>query len=172
MRASVIIASRLACGSAAAQTPEAPEDLRGRVRACAAVRDTAARLACYDQLGAEVEQTPANAWSITLDHEDVQTIQREAFGLNLPNLSQLIPSLRGETDDVDRVEMQVARIINHGDGHFTFVMENGQRWRQTEPERVINVRVGDTVTIRRGALTSYILNSSRGGRAHRVRREN
>lgn len=172
MRALVIAISLLACTSAAAQTASAPEDLRGRVRACVGVQDAAARLTCYDQLGAEVEQTSADAWSITLDREDVQTLQREAFGLNLPNLSQLFPGLRGESDDVDSVDMQVTRVIDHRDGHFSFVMENGQRWTQTEPQRASNVRVGDTVSIRRGAMTSFILNSSRGGRAHRVRREN
>lgn len=173
MRTSVIAISLLAITSASAQTAAPPEDLRGRVRTCAAVQDTAARLSCYDQLGTEVEQTPADAWSITLDREDVQTIQREAFGLNMPNLSQLIPSLRGTTDDdVDRIAIRLERIIDHGDGHHTFIMENGQRWTQTEPERTINLRAGDVVTIRQGALTSYILNSPRGGRAHRVRREN
>ncbi|MGH6950188.1 MAG: hypothetical protein ACREH4_04915 [Vitreimonas sp.] len=155
-----------------AHTSAPPEDIRDRVRTCAAVSEPAQRLACYDQLGAEVEQTPADAWSITLNRQGVQEIQREAFGLNLPNLSQLIPDLRGQAGAIDRVEMRILRIISHGDGHFTFLMDNGQRWTQTEPERVTNIRVGDVVTIRRGALTSFIMNSPRGGRAHRVRREN
>ncbi|HVK80292.1 MAG TPA: hypothetical protein VM915_06745 [Verrucomicrobiae bacterium] len=158
-------------GSAHAQSNAAPQDLRARVRVCASLPDGAARLQCYDQLGAEVEQTPADAWAVTLDRERVETLQREAFGFNMPNLSRLIPDLGGNSDDVESVDMQVARVIDHGNGRFSFVMENGQRWTQTEPQRTFNVRAGDTVSIRRGALTSYILNSSRGGPPHRVRRE-
>jgi hypothetical protein len=159
-------------GIASAQTQPAPQDLRERVRNCAAVQETAQRLACYDQLGTEVSNTTADNWSITIDRERAQTIQRESFGLNLPSLAQILPGL-GATEHVDAVEVQVERIIGHADDTYTFVMTNGQRWSQTEPLRPTNVRVGDTVNIRHGAMTSYILTSpTRGGRPHRVRRDN
>ena len=157
--------------SAQTQAQTQPQDLRERVRSCAAVQETAQRLACYDQLGTEVSQTNADNWSITIDRARAQTIQRESFGLNLPSLTQILPGL-GQSEHVDSVDVQVERIIARADETYTFVMTNGQRWTQTEPLRPTNVRVGDTVNIRHGAMTSYILTSSRGGRPHRVRRDN
>jgi hypothetical protein len=49
-------------------------------------------------------------------------------------------------------------------------MNNGQVWTQVEAERVRNVRVGDTVTIERASLSSFMISSPRGGMGIRVRR--
>lgn len=171
MRALVLALFVCLAGAASAQTQPPTQDLRERVRTCAAVQETTQRLACYDQLGTEVSNTTADNWSITIDRERAQTIQRESFGLNLPSLTQILPGL-GQSEHVDSVDVEVERIIARADDTYTFVMTNGQRWTQTEPLRPTNVRVGDTVNIRHGAMTSYILTSSRGGRPHRVRRDN
>ena len=55
------------------------------------------------------------------------------------------------------------------DGKFVATLANGQMWAQTELNSRIEVRVGDTVRIRRGALGSYLL-SNDAGMATRVRR--
>ncbi|MDX2275266.1 MAG: hypothetical protein NW206_07415 [Hyphomonadaceae bacterium] len=148
-------------------------DLRRGVQDCAAIQDGAARLACFDQLASDVNATP-DIFVVPIDPGRVETIQRESFGFSLPNLSRLLPSISiggGETEELQSVQLQVARIVNRGDGSHSFVMEDGQVWIQTDAARVPNVRAGDTVTIRRAALGSYMLIGSRGGVPHRVRRE-
>jgi hypothetical protein len=54
-------------------------------------------------------------------------------------------------------------------GRFVATLDNGQVWSQTETNTRIEVRVGDSVTIRRGALGSYLL-SNAAGLATRVKR--
>ena len=70
------------------------------------------------------------------------------------------------------VQATVVRIRGAREGLAIFEMENGQIWAQVEPQPSRNVRVGDVVTIERGALGSFRLISPRGGMAHRVRRQN
>lgn len=146
---------------AAAQAP--PLDLRAGIAACRDVAAPEQRLACYDAL-------PAGGAAVVIDREGVETLERDAFGFNMPSLSRLFPALGGES--VSRVELAVSRVIDRGDGSHTFQMDNGQRWLQIEPMPANNVRAGDTVEIRRGALGSFVLISPRGGAPHRVRREN
>ncbi|MBY0565445.1 MAG: hypothetical protein K2P58_14845 [Hyphomonadaceae bacterium] len=147
-------------------------DLLSRVRACASVEAAEPRLACYDRLGADVASTSSNARSIIVDQTRVDALEREAFGLSVPNLSRLLLGAGGEREPIASVETRVARIIRHGDGRHSFVMDDGQRWTQTEPQRIGGIDPGDAVTIRRGALSSYILSPDEAGRSHRVRREN
>ena len=54
-------------------------------------------------------------------------------------------------------------------GLLVVTLSNDQTWAQTEMDSRAEVRVGDTVTIRRGALGSYLLDTS-AGIAARVRR--
>jgi hypothetical protein len=114
---------------------------------------------------------------VPIDRTRVESIQRESFGFNLPDFSRLLPSLSfnggdEEAPDVSSLELQVERIAGRADGGATFIMSNGQIWSQVDPQRVYNVRVGDTVTIRRAAMGSFMLIGTRGGSSHRVRREN
>lgn len=52
---------------------------------------------------------------------------------------------------------------------FVATLDNGQVWSQAETNTRIDIRVGDTVTIRRGALGSYLLSDGEG-LATRVKR--
>ena len=56
------------------------------------------------------------------------------------------------------------------DGMFQVTLDNEQIWTQTELNSRIDLRVGATVTIRRGALGSYLLSNS-AGISTRVRRQ-
>jgi hypothetical protein len=62
----------------------------------------------------------------------------------------------------------VSGLERSGD-RFVATLDNGQVWSQTETNTRIDVRVGDTVTIRRGALGSYLLSDGEG-LATRVKR--
>lgn len=45
---------------------------------------------------------------------------------------------------------------------FVASLDNGQVWAQAETNTRIAIRVGDTVTVRRGALGSYLLSNGQG----------
>jgi hypothetical protein len=156
---------------AQAQTPAPTPQALTDVYSCAQVQDDAQRLQCYDGAVGRLRQAETQGQVVAVDRAQAQEIERDSFGFHLPSLSRLLPNLEGGSDVIDNIEMTVARVRVSPTGYYTFEMENGQIWTQVEPENARNVRAGDTVTIRRAALGSFRLISSRGGSGHRVRRQ-
>ena len=155
---------------ASAQTPGPTPQALTDVYGCAQIQDDAQRLQCYDGAVGRLQQAETQGQVLAVDRAQAQEIERDSFGFQLPSLSRLLPNLDGGQDALDNVEMTVARVRVSPTGYHTFEMENGQVWTQVEPENARNVRTGDVVTIRRAALGSFRLISSRGGAGHRVRR--
>jgi hypothetical protein len=167
----LIVAALVSLGApaASAQTPEATPELLDRVYQCAALTDDAGRLACYDGAVERLRSAERQGEIVAVDSQRAETVQRESFGFHLPNLTGLLP--RANNAALEQVETQVERVLSIGQGRHRFVLANGQSWVQVESRGVGNVRAGDTVAVRRAALGSFMLVSSRGGPGHRVRRE-
>lgn len=158
--------------SAWGQTPAtgAPPDQLARVFACADIAEDAERWACYDETVPLLRSAQGGGQLVVIDRVNVERMQEQSFGFNLPDLQNLLPRFGNEDARVDRVEATVERIETHTSGRSSFYMNNGQVWTQVEAERVRNVRVGDTVTIERASLSSFMISSPRGGMGIRVRR--
>jgi hypothetical protein len=156
-----------------AQTTATPEALSA-VYQCASVTGDAERLACFDSAVGRLRQAEQQGQVVAVDRQQVAELERDSFGFSLPSLSRFIPQLGGgeRSEPIENLEMTVERIAMNSAGRARFVMSNGQTWTQTEPQRTRNVREGDTVTVRRAAMGSFMLSGTRGGAAHRVRREN
>ena len=135
---------------------------------CADIQEDAARLQCYDTAVGRLHQQEQAGQVVALDRTQANQMQREAFGFTLPSLSNLLPRLG--TEDVERVEVQVESIAPFAPGRSVFVLSNGQRWAQVESHSIRGIRPGDTVTIRRAALGSYMLLPEHGA-GYRVHRE-
>ena len=108
---------------------------------CASVRDDGDRLACYDAAFGK----PATAKS------------PEQFGLPTEKPSPSTPA-----------EPTTITATVH-DGKFVVTLDNAQVWSQSEINSQADVRVGDSITVRRGALKSYLL-VTKAGIATRVKR--
>lgn len=147
-----------------------PEALSSVYR-CAEQQDNAARLACYDETIDRLRQAETQGQIVALDRTRVESLQRESFGFSLPNFARLVPGAGGNDSALELVEVRIERINNRARGLHSFVTSNGQTWTQVEAQRISNVHVGDTVTIRQGALGTFML-SPPVGAGHRVRREN
>jgi hypothetical protein len=159
--------------SALAQTgsaPPAPTPALGEVFACAEIADQAQRLACYDGAVGRLRQAESQGRLVTVDREQVATLERESFGFSLPSISSLFRRGDSGPDQINRQEMEVDRVVRHGNGRYSFVMTNAQTWTQTELQPATNIRAGDHIAIERGPLGGYML-SPEHGRSHRVRRE-
>lgn len=115
--------------------------------ACASVRDDGDRLACYDDAFGK----PASAKS------------PDQFGLPPEKPSPSAPA------EPTTITAAVTKLDRLRDGKFVVTLDNGQVWSQSEINSQADVRVGDSVTVRRGALKSYLL-VTKAGIATRVKR--
>ena len=75
---------------------------------------------------------------------------------------------RGEVAPA-RIAARVQSVTRTRVGQMVVTLDNGQIWQQGNGEPDVRLDVGDTVTIKKAALGSYIL-STPAGRSFRVRR--
>lgn len=70
----------------------------------------------------------------------------------------LFAQSRSGDEAVREISATVTAVRSANDGRRTFELDNGQVWTHTEtPIREFELRPGDRVTIRRGALSSFVL---------------
>lgn len=136
-------------GAAGARADEAAAALTtGALQRCAAIAGSAERLACYDQLAGRPSQAPAAAAPPPAE-----------FGLS--------PAQRPQPEQVHSISARVVAFGRSAAARPTVALDNGQLWELDQEDPLL--AVGDAVTIRRGALTSFLLDSPQH-RTHRVRR--
>jgi hypothetical protein len=121
---------------------------------CAHVRDDADRLACYDQAFGKPAEPVAAA--------------PEKFGLPEKETPRQLKA-SGETAAPSSVTSTITTVSRQRDGKFVVTLDNAQVWSQSETSSQADVEVGDAITVRRGALGSYLL-VTKAGIATRVRR--
>lgn len=152
----------------------APAVDAGALAHCAAISGADERLACYDSLArarpsppaaAATAPSPAKATphAAPASHSAAATAAPAAaatgaaaataepaaksFGLT----QHVAPAEQGP----DRIQAQATRVDIDRLGTVRLSLDNGQVWTFNAPEALI--RVGDTITIKRGALGSFLL---------------
>lgn len=159
-----------AAPAVAQDNPPSPAVL-DQVLACGTVTNEAERLACYDSAVAQLRAAHESGNLVAVDRQQVQEIERDAFGFSLPSLPQIFR--RGDdsgTPEVAEMALTVERVSLRGDGTGTFTMSNGQVWSQIDGMNARHVRVGTQVIIRRATMGSFMMSVPSGGPALRVRR--
>ncbi len=112
---------------------------------CAAIDESAARLACYDALAGRVPAKAAAASPAAPAANDPQD-----FGL-----AQV--QVRTAPEGPKSIEVHVTQVIDNGVTRPSVVLDNGQTWTFTEAADDASLRPGDPVTIKRAALGSFLL---------------
>ena len=144
---------------------------------CAKIADDPARLSCYDAIfrttaGAPV--TPAAAATATAAATaaappPARPIDPEAeFGLTPTQQRKLQPE-NAPPLPPEALTAKVAAVGRKPYGELVVTLDNKQVWVQIDVDNKARVNPGDTVTIKRGTLGSYLLVSPNGV-ATRVRR--
>lgn len=125
---------------------------------CADVPLAAERLACYDKA---FPPTPA-----VLQAEAARGVRD--FGLQAAPIPRNPPDVEA---DPDAVEGRVTAVSQHSSGQRVVRLDSGQQWLLTEGGSRGPLADGDTVTVRKAALGSYMLVTPAGVtlRARRVR---
>jgi hypothetical protein len=123
---------------------------------CRAMTDTAARLACYDTASARLGEAEAKGDIVVIDRAQASKAHRETFGLPIPSLGFIARALR--PDEVDRVDGVVQTARADLNGNWTLVLQDGAVWRQISGQLIRPPKGGAKVSVRRGALGSYLMN--------------
>lgn len=145
---------------AVAQVPEA-------LRACVSEKVDARRLSCYDREIARLEQHAQVAASApvaaAVPAAAPALVPEEEFGLRAP-----VAGDEADRRKVEQLQGKITSISSRPRGELVLTLDNNQVWAQKTAEPLMRLKVGDDVTIERGAFGSYLLISS--GRSARVRR--
>jgi hypothetical protein len=130
--------------------------------ACAELTSDTARLSCFDREIAEIKkknpQPPAS----------VAPTGEQKFGLSDKQVLEL-GATPGEEPTPRALHAHIASVSRYPAERQVFVLDNAQTWQQIELDLDFAVRIGQEVTISKGALGSFWL-SSDSHRATRVKR--
>jgi hypothetical protein len=94
--------------------------------------------------------------------------QQDTFGLTAEQQQRRKPE---KTAELESVESRVTAVKPLQYDRFRLTLENGQIWSQTEPTPRQRFYPGDTITIRKAALGSYMATGPKYSGGIRVRRE-
>jgi hypothetical protein len=130
-----------------------PDQVR-QLMACRSIADSAARLACFDQQSAAVDQAIAAKNIVIVDKEKARDAKRSLFGFSVPNFGGLFG---GDEDDVSEIEGTIRSTGHNADGGWIITLADGSVWSQTDDWPGLNPRPGKSVIIKRAALGSYRL---------------
>ncbi len=162
----------VAPASAQKEPPKRPEAFE-KLISCRAIADPAARLACYDTQVERLDTAEKNSEVVVLDKAEVKKARRGLFGFTIPDLG-IFGGRKSEVDDIEKITEIESTIKSAGvnrAGKWSFIIEDGARWVQTDTANIRTPKVGMKIRIREAALGSYFANiDDRPG--VRVRREN
>jgi len=139
-----------------------------KVYACAAMADSAARLACYDTAVAGLKKAQSGGDVAVVSRDQIQKAEKDAFGLQRPALAELVEkpasaaaAIGPKAADVqspDKVTLAIKQVSTGADGRYRFVMENGQVWRQTDEVSLERLKdPGLTAEINKAALGTFMM---------------
>lgn len=172
MGLALLAALGIGAGAALAQAPAKPEGraaLVQRLVDCRKLSEDTARLACYDQAAAAIDQAEAKGDIVVVDRDQARKVRRQAFGFVLPSLSLFE---KGETqEEIENVTGKIASARQDASGKWILKLEDGAVWAQVDANELFKTpKAGMAVRIRRASLGSYMISvdNTRAFRARRV----
>src|SRR3954447_7866596 len=154
----VLIVAGAAASAKTASAPAArPAAFEALVK-CRAIAEDAARLRCFDQATAALEQAAARRDLVIVDRAQVRQTKRTLFGLELPHLSIFGGNDDDKAEEVSQIEGVVASASETGAGRWSVTLEDGGTWIQVDDNVIaIAPKHGTKVLIKKAALGSYMM---------------
>lgn len=166
---------------AATAAPLAAEDAKGEsayvaaLRACQGKTNDAERLACYDTAVAAMVSASSEGEVRVVDRAEVRDTRRKLFGFSLPDLG--IFGRKGDKPDAEEEEefttlQTTVASVRYVSGKLVITTAEGADWQLDEmPARLMKPKVGQSLEIKSGALSSYFLriDGQKGVKGRRVK---
>jgi hypothetical protein len=130
--------------------------------ACGEIASDTARLTCFDRELAEVKKKDSQP------SRSVGPTAEQKFGLSEKQVLEL-GAVPDQAPTPKALQARVVNIPRYPVDRQVFVLDNAQSWQQIELDPGFVVRIGQQVTISKGALGSFWL-SADSHRATRVKR--
>lgn len=145
-----------------------PVYAQNSVAGCADIENSEARLACYDEVSVQTQNLPVVRLprntvnnsiesSVSSTDANARVIQGDRFGLESnPNDSRI----------------RTYRVVSAKQNDFTgwtIEFDGGGKWRQVGTDSY-TIKVGETYSVRRTTLSSYLLSNSSNNRKIRITR--
>jgi len=179
IRAAVALSATLAVLAASAPLAAADEKTESSyikaLRGCQSKADAAERLACYDAAVATMLAASSEGEVRVVDKAEVRETRRKLFGFALPDLGIFGGKSDKEdpkqTDEFAALQTTITgvRAVN---GTYVLTTAEGADWQIDElPARLMKPKVGQSLEIRAGSLSSYFLriDGQKGVKGRRVR---
>lgn len=158
MRGCLLIGLLLVSFSALTAEPAVPPEFL----TCSHIRQNGERLACFDRAVAYFQSSGENVPAPSAENSfGLQT------GVTESRAEQAKP--KKSEEPLSSVTARVSEVSSARDGMKVFALDNGQTWRQTTGSTGVAPKSGDQITVRRGALGSFLMDVPNGP-ALRVRR--
>ena len=165
----ILVPAALAAKPAAPAAAARPEAFEALVR-CRAIAEDAARLRCFDQAAAALEQAAEKRDVVIVDRAQVRQTRRTLFGLELPHLN-LFGGGDDKGEEVSQIEGVIASAHQNGNGQWVVRLEDGGVWAQVDDNPIaIWPKAGQKVEVKKAALGSYMMRVN-GQPGVRVRRQ-
>jgi hypothetical protein len=150
----------VAAGSATAA------ELDTLLKNCAGLRKDSERLACYDSVVTHYYSGEASAGAEAAAKGGAPA--EAMFGMSR-QVSGKQPTQLPEREELSSISAHVTALQKAAGGSLLIELDNGQTWRQVDAKN-LQLEVGDSVTISRGALNSFRIAAphNRFGRVTRV----
>jgi len=123
------------------------------VLACRTVTDPAQQLTCFrkasDTLAAE---QPAKV----SQEAAAPAPEKRPFGTPRPHP---VRTVKAKPKEEESLKVKVLSFADRGDGRVVFQFDDGSTWVQTQSDESIagSLKIGDTVTLRRGIFSGFIM---------------
>lgn len=125
------------------------------LKACRAIADTEARLACYDrEVGEVIAATDAGTLQV-VDQADVEETKRGLFGFTLPRIK-----LFGDDEGAEMTELEttITGVRREGREAWVFTTTEGSVWRISETKMGWRPPAsGQKVVFKRAAMGSFFI---------------
>ena len=155
-----ICKARLLCGALVLANAWAAAPAAPGIESCPKIADDKQRLACFDREFARLQQPskaaePPPAALVAPTAAATQLTPEQRMGLTSEQILQRQNS--PSAPDLKELTVKIQEVWANSTGRGLFSLENGQIWRQVEPDPNFRVKPGDTVHITKGALGSYFM---------------